>query len=921
MYKVQNGSLQDDLLRYTSSTHVPIDRGDGLSITWTGAGKADIEGGNRGDIIAGGNNDDTVDGGGGEDTIAGGAGADSLSGAVGNDVLRGDAGADTLVGGDGTDTLYGGAGIDLLHGGAGVDQFAGTRAELDGDTVVDIGLDETIRISDALLADLSALDGIAVADTPGLSNGTATLSLGGGATLNLQNLDLLPSTAAWKVASGPDGVTLSAYQPPPAFVGATVVSRSLTMTYDQTLDANHPPSATDFVVVAGGTPMTVAGVAVDSAAKTVTLTLADPVQQGQAVTVAYADPTADDDDHAVQGASGVDAASLTATAVENRTPTIELMNGAANPAIFSNYVGQTFTATGTTLDSATVGLQLPLLPIAADVRVLVAAVSDAAGQINPTTVLYDSGVLSLDLQKLGLQTFDLDIDYDGLTVGSQYALIVDGVVESTPPGLLMFDQADAYAGGMEIRGLHTTGNTRDQDFAADWTEVPGYDLGVRITMSGTPTPTPPNTSPPTSSDPGPSVVDGVAVDTTTTTNPDGSTSHTVVVPVVDPSRAESVGGNTVADIPLVSGGGRAYLAAQVPTGFGLQASGPTGAKAAGGSLDDLIQAIERHTDAGSADQAALTGGGSSFLEGLPADTPLLVQTIVPAMGAGAAPGAVLTISGTGTEAGGPATALVIDARNLPAGTEIALDNVSFAAVIGNVRISGGAGSQVVTGDSQDQHMVLGADDDTLHGGAGNDFVGSEGGADVLHGDLGDDTVTGGADGDLLFGNPGTDALYGNLGADTLFGGQGDDQAFGGQDGDVLHGNLGADALHGNLGTDRLFGNQGDDLLYGNQGGDTLFGGQGDDRLFGGQGDDVLVGNLGDDTLTGGLGADLFRAGEGADVVADFDAAAGDRLDAGGAAWTVRAGDAGAVVDFGSGNTLTLVGVRPAEVADSWFAAA
>ena len=59
-----------------------------------------------------------------------------------------------------------------------------------------------------------------------------------------------------------------------------------------------------------------------------------------------------------------------------------------------------------------------------------------------------------------------------------------------------------------------------------------------------------------------------------------------------------------------------------------------------------------------------------------------------------APGTPLVI--TGTPAGtGATTALVIDARNLPSGSEIQLQNVEFAAVIGAVRVTGGDGHDVI----------------------------------------------------------------------------------------------------------------------------------------------------------------------------------------------------------------------------------
>ena len=62
------------------------------------------------------------------------------------------------------------------------------------------------------------------------------------------------------------------------------------------------------------------GVTVDAAARIVILTLADAVVFGQSVTVAYTDPTAGNDSHAIQDAAGNDAASFGPTAVSHSLP-------------------------------------------------------------------------------------------------------------------------------------------------------------------------------------------------------------------------------------------------------------------------------------------------------------------------------------------------------------------------------------------------------------------------------------------------------------------------------------------------------------------------------------------------------------------------------------------------------------------------
>jgi large repetitive protein len=423
--------------------------------------------------------------------------------------------------------------------------------------------------------DLDA-DGIAVG---AIALGSSTIRDAAGNDAGLSLSGHVPATTGVLVdTAGPD------------FLNATVNGATLVLNYADTgmLDAAHPPVAGAFTVMAAGSAVAVTALAVNGAARTVTLTLASPVANGAAVTVAYGDPTGANDINAVQDAGGNDAASLIATAVANNTP---------------------------------------------------------APDVTPAAV--------------------------------------------------------------------------------------------------------------------PKAVDGVTVQVGTVVNSDGSSSHTVTVPVVTSTRVEEIGNNTVADIPLVEGAdGVSLIKAQVPVGFGLQVTGFAQPKTAGNSLTDLIREIQAHTAGGSHDQTELTGGGGAFLGQLSSDTPLIVQTIVPTAASDGTMSTTerLAIVGTPVTSGNAYTALVIDARGLPAATTIELHDVEFAAVIGAVSVTGGTGSQNVWGDGASQYIMLGADDDILHGGAGNDTVGSAGGDDQIFGDEGDDVV---------FGGQGSDTIDGGTGHDTL----------------------------------------------------------------------------------------------------------------------------------------------------------
>ncbi|MBP2315556.1 calcium-binding protein [Azospirillum soli] len=201
------------------------------------------------------------------------------------------------------------------------------------------------------------------------------------------------------------------------------------------------------------------------------------------------------------------------------------------------------------------------------------------------------------------------------------------------------------------------------------------------------------------------------------------------------------------------------------------------------------------------------------------------------------------------------------------------------------------------------------------------LVGSNVYGDTISAGGGNDVVNGYSGNDLLFGNAGNDILYGEAGDDTLFGGRDVDELVGGLGNDVLRGDDGGDRLIGGDGADLLLGNMGQDILLGNAGNDTLFGGLDDDLLYGGAGDDFLSGDVGNDLLTGNLGADVFAfgAGGGHDRIADFDAAAGDRIRVAGLPYTVAANGAGeAVITFTNNDDVTLAGIGINQVNSGWF---
>jgi uncharacterized repeat protein (TIGR02059 family) len=291
-------------------------------------------------------------------------------------------------------------------------------------------------------------------------------------------------------------------------------------------------------------------------------------------------------------------------------------------------------------------------------------------------------------------------------------------------------------------------------------DAAGNDAATLVTTAVTNTTPPPKpgtpTTPTTPNDPVP--VDGVPV---TTTPGDGGTTI-ISIPVVTPSRPDTPGTpSPLADIPLVKGtDGHAILQVSVPTGVGLQAQGLAQPLTGAAALAELGLRIERSAGG----DAGLTNNGQVFLATLDPSVPLTIQTITATAGAGFNPDVPLVISGSAI-AGDGMQAVIFDARALPSGTTIQVDNVDFLAVVGAVRIIGGAGQNMASGDGAAQYIVLGAEDDIIHGGGGNDTVGSKGGNDQVFGDAGDDIVFGGAGNDLLSGGSGSDRLNGGTGFD------------------------------------------------------------------------------------------------------------------------------------------------------------
>ncbi len=224
----------------------------------------------------------------------------------------------------------------------------------------------------------------------------------------------------------------------------------------------------------------------------------------------------------------------------------------------------------------------------------------------------------------------------------------------------------------------------------------------------------------------------------------------------------------LADIPLGSSEDSANTTiVSLPEGVGLIARGDPTPR----SGEEAIEVLASLTSAVISQESTLEilQQAQQFFTAEDDDnpTPLLLSTVelTFAEDAGEAP-ASIEIQGSSSDAVGEA--LIIDASQLPAGTQLSLNDVAFAVIIGPATLRGGEGANVVFAGEGSQDILLGEDDDELHGGDGDDIIGSEGGDDLLFGDNGNDTLFGGDGADLLHGGAGFDLIrYEGTAADYI----------------------------------------------------------------------------------------------------------------------------------------------------------
>jgi len=125
---------------------------------------------------------------------------------------------------------------------------------------------------------------------------------------------------------------------------------------------------------------------------------------------------------------------------------------------------------------------------------------------------------------------------------------------------------------------------------------------------------------------------------------------------------------------------------------------------------------------------------------------------------------------------------------------------------------------------------------------------------------------------------------------------------------------------GSRNSDSLTGTRMNDYVDAGDGNDILLGMAGDDLLIGGRGRDVLQGGKGQDELWGDGGRDsfLFNKGDGKDTIFDFEKRetvllTGLLPPVSITSLTLPSGLGGTLIDFGSGDSLTFVGLESSDL--------
>lgn len=920
-------------------------------------------GGNVANDFNGGAGDDSIDAGGGNDTLEGGEGNDTLDGGAGNrdiaiysstkddykitvnaDVASGDVAqlVVTYVGNgddEGEDIL---SNIELIQFSDGTsvnatDVISGkfddtdapifASASVNGNALVlSFSDDNLLSASTASANAFSITNGglvnPVIAVSADIEAKTITLTLANTVT-NGQNVTLSykdPTSGddanAIQDEVGNDAISITAQTVinntldtlAPVFASATVNNNVLTLTYTESNLLNSTtasPSA--FSVINGGVANSVASVSVDVNAKVVTLILANPVGNGQAVTVAYTDPSANNDTNAIQDTSGNDAVSLLPQIVTNNTldntPPVfvssvvngniltmtyseaGLLNSTTAPASAFSVTNDGF-ANSVTSVSVDTNAKTVLLILANAVSngqsVTVSYLDPSAG--NDANAIQDAignDAVSLSTQAVTNNTTDsIQPVFVSSTVNGNVLTLT-----YTEANLLNTTTAPANAfavinGGVtnSVTSVAVDANAKTVTLFLANAVIKGQTVSVSYTdpSSGNDT----------------AAVQDVAGNDALSFTAQTVTNNTVdnISPVFS---SASVNGNalTIAytDADLLSATTAAANTFSVTSGGQTNAvtavAVDTSAKKITLTLSNAVingQAVtvSYNDPTGSNDDAAVQDVSGNDAASFAAQT---VNNLTAAVAVAPTSTPVVVLPSNAI------TALPADTRTYDMELPLTEDadqldgspgNEKFLGLGGNDKLDVKEGNDYLDGGAGDDTLIGGLGDDYLLGGIGNDSIDGGHGNSTMDGGDGNDSITNYYGNNIVFGGSGDDYIYtggtlalgseekSNLGwsVSSIFGGTGDDRMpsvyfkssiiDGGSGNDAISGYGGsANTIYGGDGNDNIDFSEDDTCLYGNAGNDTITVNSAKEKGYGGDGNDTLSGS---GLLDGGAGNDILN---------------------------------------------------------------
>lgn len=208
---------------------------------------------------------------------------------------------------------------------------------------------------------------------------------------------------------------------PPVFQSAATNTNGtqIVLTYHETLSAT-PAGTNAFSVVVNNSPVSISNVSI--AGKTVVLTLSTPVQTGQTVMFGYTDPSANDDNNAVQDMAGNDAVTLAAGTTVTNNSTVDTIAPYLVNTIFDNANSRIELQFNESLDSAAANSVASKISLS----VIYAPEYSETRAITSTTVSGNSLLISSAwINDFSINTgVDFTLDYQDPTVGNDTSAVL-----------------------------------------------------------------------------------------------------------------------------------------------------------------------------------------------------------------------------------------------------------------------------------------------------------------------------------------------------------------------------------------------------------------------------------------------------------------------------------------------------------------